>query len=77
MPLHSNFASGAPDTNRSATDTAAASGLLQAAGLLEHTLRLTDRGKQGTQCQLGYAVLRPALSDSLEALVLVTPISGT
>ena len=74
--MHSTLASGAPNTNRSAVDTAEASGLLQAVGLLEHTLRLTDRSKQGTECQLAYAVLRPARFDSLEALVLVTPIPG-
>ena len=50
---------------------------MQAAGLLWHTLRLTDRSKQGSECQLGYAVLRPALSDSVDGLVLVTPTSGT
>ena len=73
----SAFAPGALDVNRSASGTATASSLLQAAGLVEHTMRLTDHSKRGTKCQVSYAVLRPALSDLPEALVLVTPFLGT
>lgn len=52
----------------------ALSALFAAAGLLEHSLQLAD-GNSG-RCQVKYAVLQPARSTALEALVLVTPLLG-
>jgi len=48
--------------------------LFAAAGLSAHTLRL-DGGGPG-RCEIHHAVLRPARSTALEALVLMTPLLG-